>query len=135
MAETLSPGFQKLLREPAHCQIATLMPDGSPQVTQTWVDTDGQYILINTADSRQKVRNVRRDPRVAVNVIDPGNAYRVASVRGRVVEVTTEGADEQIDRLAKKYLGQETYPFRNPSEQRVILKIEPAKINASGLDG
>lgn len=135
MAETLSPGFQKLLREPAHCQIATLMPDGSPQVTQTWVDTDGHYILINTADSRQKVRNVRRDPRVAVNVIDPGNAYRVASVRGRVVEVTTEGADEQIDRLAKKYLGQETYPFRNPSEQRVILKIEPAKINASGLDG
>ncbi len=135
MAETLSPGFQKLLREPAHCQIATLMPDGSPQVTQTWVDTDGHYILINTADSRQKVRNVRRDPRVAVNVIDPGNAYRVASVRGRVVEVTTEGADEQIDRLAQKYLEQETYPFRNPSEQRVILKIEPAKINASGLDG
>ena len=135
MAETLSPGFQKLLREPAHCQIATLMPDGSPQVTQTWVDTDGHYILINTADSRQKVRNVQRDPRVAVNVIDPGNAYRVASVRGRVVEVTTEGADEQIDRLAQKYLEQETYPFRNPSEQRVILKIEPAKINASGLDG
>ncbi len=135
MAETLSPGLQKLLREPAYCQIATLMPDGSPQVTQTWVDTDGQYILINTADGRQKVRNVRRDPRVAVNVVDPGNEFRLASVRGRVVEVTTEGADEHIDRLAQKYLGQDTYPFRNPSEQRVILKIEPAKINASGLDG
>jgi len=134
MAQALSPGFQKLLREPAHCQLATLMPDGSPQVTQTWVDTDGQYILINTADNRQKTRNVRRDPRVAVNVVDPGNAYRLASVRGRVVEVTTEGADAHIDQLAQKYLGQETYPFRTPIEQRVILKIEPAKINASGLD-
>ena len=110
------------------------MPDGSPQITQTWVDTDGQHILINTADTRQKTRNVRRDPRVAVNVVDPANAWRIASVRGKVVEVTTEGADAQIDRLAFKYLGAETYPNRRPGEVRVILKIAPEKINAIGLD-
>jgi PPOX class probable F420-dependent enzyme len=134
MAAELSPGLQKLLSEPAYCQIATLMPDGSPQITQTWVDTDGQHILINTGEGRQKVRNVRRDPRVAVNVVDPANAYRIASVRGRVAEITTNGADENIDKLAFKYLGQEKYPFRQPGEVRVILKIVPDKINAMGLD-
>ncbi len=130
----ISPGFKKLLQEPAFCQIATLMPDGSPQITQVWVDTDGRHILINTAANRQKARNVKRDPRVAVNVIDPNNAYRLASVRGRVVEVTTDGADENIDRLAKKYLGQDKYPFRRPEEQRVILKILPEHVNEGGLD-
>lgn len=134
MAAELSAGFQKLLREPAFCQIATIMPDGSPQITQTWVDTDGEHILINTSDTRQKTRNVRRDPRVAVNIVDPANQYRIASVRGKVVAVTTEGADEQIDKLAFKYLGAEKYPMRRPDEVRVILKIAPEKINAIGLD-
>ena len=105
MATTMSPGLLKLLREPAHCQIATLMPDGSPQITQVWVDTDGEHILVNTAEGRQKTRNVQRDQRVAVNVIDPANAWRLASIRGRVVDVTTEGADDLIDQLAHKYLG------------------------------
>ncbi|MDP8951634.1 MAG: pyridoxamine 5'-phosphate oxidase family protein [Actinomycetota bacterium] len=86
------------------------MPDGSPRVTQVWVDTDGEHILINTAEGRQKERNVRRDPRVGVNVVDPGNAWRIAMVRGRVVEVTTQGADQLIDRLAKKCLNEDTYP-------------------------
>lgn len=130
----LSAGFQKLLREPAFCQIATLMPDGSPQITHTWVDTDGRYILINTADGRQKVRNVRRDPRVAVNVVDPTNGYRIAMVRGRVVDITEEGADDHIDKLAKKYMDVGTYPFRSPEEQRVILKIEVNGVNSTGLD-
>src|SRR5579871_3548262 len=124
MAVQLTPGMQKLLREPAYCQITTLMPDGSPQITQTWVDTDGQYILINTAQGRQKERNVRRDPRVAVNVVDPTNAWRIFSVRGRVVDVTTDGADDSIDQLAKKYIGQDKYPFRQAGEVRVLLKIE-----------
>jgi PPOX class probable F420-dependent enzyme len=110
------------------------MPDGSPQLTQTWVDTDGQHILINTAEGRQKVRNVRRDPRVAVNVVDPTNAWRIASVRGRVVEITTEGGDQLIDQLAKKYIGADTYPFRQPGEVRVTLKIAADRINAAGLD-
>jgi PPOX class probable F420-dependent enzyme len=133
MAQTISPGLKKLLREPAYCQLATLMPDGSPQNTQMWVETDGEHILLNTAEGRQKVKNVRRDPRVAVNVVDPTNAWRIASVRGRVVDVTTEGADRLIDELAKKYLDEETYPFRQPSEVRLTIKIAPEKINEVGL--
>ncbi len=134
MPATISPGFHKLLQEPAFCQLATLMPDGSPQNTQVWVDTDGEHILINTAQGRQKERNVQRDPRVAVNVVDPTNAWRIGMVRGRVVEVTTDGADELIDQLAKKYLNEETYPFRRPEEVRVTLKILPDKINEIGLE-
>ena len=134
MPATISPGFLKLLQEPAFCQLATLMPDGSPQNTQVWVDTDGEHILINTAQGRQKERNVQRDPRVAVNVVDPTNAWRIGMVRGRVVEVTTDGADELIDQLAKKYLNVETYPFRRPEEVRVTLKILPDKINEIGLE-
>ena len=134
MPATISPGFRKLLQEPAFCQLATLMPDGSPQVTQVWVDTDGEHILIITAQGRQKEQNVQRDPRVAVNVVDPANAFRLGMVRGRVVEVTTAGADELLDRLAKKYLNEETYPFRRPEEVRVTLKILPEKINEIGLE-
>ncbi|MBV9455132.1 MAG: PPOX class F420-dependent oxidoreductase [Rubrobacter sp.] len=134
MQATISPGFRKLLQEPAYCQIATLMPDGSPQITQVWVDTDGEHILINTAEGRQKERNVRRDPRVAVNVVDPANAWRIAIVRGRVVDITTAGADQLIDQLAKKYLNEDTYPFRQPKEVRIILKILPEKINEIGLE-
>ncbi len=134
MPAAISPGFRKLLREPAYCQLATVMPDGSPQVTQVWVDTDGEHILINTAEGRQKERNVRRDPRVAVNVVDPANAWRIAMVRGRVVDVTTAGADQLIDQLAKKYLNEDTYPFRRPEEVRITLKILPEKINEIGLE-
>ena len=134
MPATISPGFHKLLREPAFCQLATLMPDGSPQNTQVWVDTDGEHILINTAQGRQKERNVQRGSRVAFNVVDQANAWRIGMVRGRVVEVTTAGADELIDQLAKKYLNVETYPFRRPEEVRVTLKILPDKINEIGLE-
>ncbi|HZF57102.1 MAG TPA: PPOX class F420-dependent oxidoreductase, partial [Rubrobacter sp.] len=133
--EPISAGFEKLLREPAYCQLATLMPDGSPQITQVWVDTDGEHVLVNTAEGRQKTKNVRRDPRVAVNVVDPNNAWRLGEVRGRVVDVTTEGADKLIDELAKKYLDADTYPFRDPSEVRVTLKILPEKTNEVGLEG
>ena len=134
MAATLSPGFQKLLREPVYCQLATLMPSGAPHITQTWVDTDGEHILINTFEGSQKSRNVRRDPRVAVNVVDPTNPWRIANVRGRVVEVTTQDADRHIDQLARKYLGVETYPRRIPGQVRLILKITADKINTIGLD-
>ncbi len=134
MPDTISPGFRKLLQEPAYCQLATLMPDGSPQVTQVWVDTDGEHVLVNTAQGRQKELNVRRDPRVAVNVVDPTNAWRLAMVRGRVVDVTTAGADQLIDQLAKKYLNEDTYPFRRPEEVRITLKILPERINEIGLE-
>ena len=134
MPQTISPGFKQLMREPAYCQLATLMPDGAPQNTQVWVETDGEHILVNTAEGRQKVNNVRRDPRVALNVVDPTNAWRIASVRGRVVDVTTEGADRLIDELAKKYLNEEAYPFRQPGEVRLTIKIALEKINEMGLE-
>lgn len=136
MASTaqITPGLEKLLKEAAFCEIATLTKDGSPQITQVWVDTDGQHILINTTEDRAKARNVKRDPRVAVNIVDPANAWRIASVRGRVVEATREGADDHIDALAKKYINKDKYPFAQPGEQRVILKIQPEKIHAMGLD-
>jgi len=116
---------QKLFREPNFAHLATIMPDGSPQVTPVWVDFDGKHILVNTAEGRRKPKNIRRDPRVAIDVIDQQEPYNMATVRGRVVEVTYEGADDHIDKMAKKYLGQDKYPFRSPGERRVILRIEP----------
>ena len=134
MAAPLSPGFQQLLREPSYGEIATVMPDGSPLIAQVWVDTDGEHILVKTTRDSQKVRNVRRDPRVAVNVFDPGNQWRLGNARGRVVEVTEEGADAQIDRLGKKYRGWDTYPYKDPNNPRVILKIAPERVREVGLD-
>jgi PPOX class probable F420-dependent enzyme len=106
------------------------MSDGSPQVTPVWVDFDRGYILVNTAEGRQKPKNVRKDPRVAIEVISQKDPYRMVTVRGRVVEVTNEGADAHIDKMAKKYLGQDKYPFRAPGERRVIFKIEPEYVTA-----
>lgn len=134
MAERLSAGLQALLGEPASCQVATLMPDGSPHLTQVWVNTDGEHILVNTFEGAQKLRNIRRDPRVAVNVVDPGNAWRLASIRGRVVDIATEGADDHIDELARKYLGVDSYPFRQPGQVRVTVTIAPEQIREIGLE-
>jgi len=121
-----------LLRRPSPCFLATLMPDGSPQMTQTWVDTDGRHVLVNTVDGHQKVRNMRRDPRVSMALIDPDNPYRYLQLQGRVVEITEEGADRHIDKMAKKYLGQDKYPFRQPGEVRVLYKIEPDRVSTIG---
>jgi PPOX class probable F420-dependent enzyme len=134
MAEPLSPGLQDLLGEPAFCQVATLMPDGSPHLSQVWVSTDGENILVNTFEGAQKLRNVRRDARVAVNVVDPGNAWRLASIRGRVVDIATKGADAHIDELARKYLGVHSYPFRQPGQVRVTVTIAPERISEIGLE-
>ncbi|HKZ50289.1 MAG TPA: PPOX class F420-dependent oxidoreductase [Dehalococcoidia bacterium] len=125
MAVTVDDGARKLLEEPNFAFLATLMEDGSPQVTPVWVDYDGRYILVNTAEGRVKVRNVRRDPRVTMAVANRENPYHWAMFRGRVVEITAQGADEHIDKQAKKYLGRDKYPFRQPGEQRLLLKIEP----------
>ena len=125
---TLSPVVQKLITGSNFGHLTTLMRDGSPQVTIVWVDLDGDRILINTAEGRQKPRNLRRDPRVALSIADQENPYASASIRGRVVEMTREGADEHIDKLAKKYLGQDRYPFRQPGEQRLILVVQPEHV-------
>lgn len=130
MAETLPEDVRALLNEPNFVFLATLMKDGSPQVTPVWVDVDGDQILINTVENRQKSRNIKSDPRVALSVTDRNNAYAWASIRGRIVEMTTEGAEAHIDKMAQKYLGQARYPFRQPGEQRVILRIQPEAVTA-----
>lgn len=130
MAVKLSNGVRKLFEAPNFGHIATINPDGSPQVTVVWVDIDGDRILVNTADGRIKPKNVRRDPRVTVSIVDQNNAYAWAAVSGRVVELTPEGGDEHIDRLAKKYLGQDKYPLRREGEVRLIMVIEPERVSA-----
>jgi PPOX class probable F420-dependent enzyme len=106
------------------------MKDGSPQVTPTWVDIDkdGNSILVNTAEGRIKHKNVSRDPRVAISISDQNNPYNMVSIRGRVIEQISEDADEHTDRLAKKYVDMDKYPYRSPNEKRVILKIKPEKV-------
>jgi len=131
---TLSEGVKKLFLEPNFGHLATLMPDGSPQVSPVWVDLDGERILVNTAEGRAKPRNVRRDPRVAISITRQDNPYSSAFIRGRVVEMRHEGADELIDRLAKKYIGQDRYPWRQPGEQRLIMVIEPEHVSAMMAD-
>ena len=134
MTVTLSPGVRKLFEEANFAHIATLMRDGSPQVSPVWVDLRGDLILVNTAEGRVKPRNVRRDPRVALSIFRQQNPYAHAVIRGRVVEITHEGADDSIDKLAKKYLGQDRYPFRQPGEQRVIFLIQPDQVTSSMTD-
>lgn len=108
--------------------VATLMKDGSPQITPTWIDYDGKTILINTAEGRTKQKNLSRDQRVAISIVDQNNPYNMVTIRGKVIEQTIKGADEHIDKLAKRYLGVDKYPFRSPTEKRIILKVTPEKI-------
>ena len=121
--------FLDLFNKKSFASVATLMKDGSPQVTPVWVDYDGEYILINTSKGRQKMNNLKRDPRIALSIQDPDNPYRKLIVRGRVVEETEQGADEHIDKLAKKYTGADTYQNRIPGMVRVILKIKPEHVS------
>jgi PPOX class probable F420-dependent enzyme len=124
----LSEELLELLRRPSLCYLATSMADGSPQLTQTWVDTDGEHVLINSVQTHVKTRNIERDPRVALTVSDPADPTRYFQVRGRVLEVTTDGAAEHIDALAKKYLGK-PYPWYGGRDQvRVIFVIEPERV-------
>jgi PPOX class probable F420-dependent enzyme len=137
LAERLSPGAIKLLQEKQIANFATVMADGSPQVTPVWIDVepDGGHVLVNTAEGRIKTRNSARDPRVALTVVDSQNPYRTVVVRGTIVERRgpDEGANEQINRMAKKYLDKDVYPFRS-GEQRVILRIKPHHVLERGVE-
>lgn len=124
----LSAEIQQLLQKRVICFFATIMPDGSPQMTQTWIDTDGKYILINSVEGHQKVRNVRRDPRVAISILDPSQPERAINIRGRVVEMTTAGADLHFKKLIERNLGQQEYPYGRPGQVRILLKIALEKI-------
>jgi PPOX class probable F420-dependent enzyme len=132
VAAIIPEQFKDLFTKVAFANLATLMPDGSPQVTPVWVDYDGAYVHVNSAKGRVKDKNMRRDKRVALSIQDPDNPYRYLAVRGEVAEITENGADAHIDALAKKYLGKERYPFRTPGEVRVIYKIRPDKVSTSG---
>ena len=121
-----------LLRATATCYLATVMPDGSPQLTQTWADTDGSHILINTVETHQKMRNVTRDPRVAVTLFDSHHPSRYFAVRGRVLEATTDGAADHIEELAQRYTGG-PYPwFGGRDQQRVVLTIGADRLHVQG---
>jgi PPOX class probable F420-dependent enzyme len=132
MSQVIPEKYRDLFQKRAFASLGTLMPDGRPQVTPVWVDYDGDHIIFNSAKGRQKDRNVRRDPRVSLALIDPDNPYRYMEIRGRVVEITEEGASANIDKLAKKYLGVDKYPYGQPGEVRVIYKIKPEHAQVMG---
>ena len=130
---TLNDKQRKFLEQPFVGTLTTLRDDGSPHSTIVWVDTDTDEVLFNTAAGRAKERHLRRDPRVSLLVVDPENTYRWLAVSGKA-ELTTEGADDQIDKLAKKYLGKDEYPWRKPEEQRIKVLIKPDHVDSYGFD-
>jgi PPOX class probable F420-dependent enzyme len=134
MIENIPESHRDLLKDEtkAFAILATLMSDGSPQVTPIWFNTDGKYILINSAEGRVKDRNMRSHPQVAVAILDPKNSYRYVQIRGRVVEITKDGAEDHIDALAYKYQGVRKYQGLAPGMVRVIYKILPEKANTMG---
>jgi len=134
MQEPLPDDLLDLLRKPSPCFVATVMPDGSPQLTQTWVTTDGEHVVINIVEGHQKARNLARDSRVAVNIVDPDNVFRYYAVRGRVVDMTTEGGSESIDEISQKYLG---IPYPNVTgqpETRLVITIAADSVTPPARD-
>ncbi|HEV8253657.1 MAG TPA: PPOX class F420-dependent oxidoreductase [Vicinamibacteria bacterium] len=129
MAAAIPEKYRDLFQKPAFGVLATLMPDGQPQVTPVWVDWQDGHVIVNSAKGRQKDKNIERDRRVTVTLIDPANPYRYVEIRGRVDEITEKDADTHIDKMAKKYLGKDTYPFRQAGEVRVMYKIAPQHVS------
>ncbi|MGP0031428.1 MAG: PPOX class F420-dependent oxidoreductase [Acidimicrobiales bacterium] len=132
MPDLLSDKARQLIARPVLASLCTLNADGSPQVTPLWIELDGDDLLFNTAEGRVKARNLHRDPRVAVSVVDPDDPYNVVALRGTVVDVTTEGADAHIDALAHKYLGVDTYPMRREGEVRIKVRVRADRIAMGG---
>ncbi len=125
MADVIPEKYKDLFDKKAFAHLATVMPDGNPQVTPVWIDYDGTHVLVNSARGRQKDKNMERNPSVSLSIQDPDNPYRYLEVRGQVDEITEEGAEEHIDKMAKKYIGLDRYPNRQPGEVRVLYKIKP----------
>jgi PPOX class probable F420-dependent enzyme len=132
MAQAIPEKYVDLFQKKAFANLGTIMPDGSPQVTPVWVDYDGKFVRFNSALGRVKDKNIRRDPRVSLSIQDPENPYRHMDIRGKVVEITQNGADDHINKLSQKYLGNPVYPYRQPGEVRVLYKVEPEKIGTMG---
>ncbi|HET8605532.1 MAG TPA: PPOX class F420-dependent oxidoreductase [Gaiellaceae bacterium] len=131
---TLSDAQRSFLENPYVGIVTTIRPDGSPHSTVVWVDVDEQGVSFNTESGRAKPRYLEQNPQLALLVIDPGDAYKWVSISGRA-ELTTEGAHEQIDRLAKKYIGKDEYPWHNPEQHRITVRIAPETVDSSGFDG
>jgi PPOX class probable F420-dependent enzyme len=129
MSATIDGRAEELLKGKNFANVATLRRDGSVQVAPVWVDVQDGKAVVNSAKGRAWPRNLEREPRVTVSVQNSENPYEYVEIRGRVVEQTTDGADEHIDSLAKKYLGKDEYPYRQPGEQRVIIRIEPQHVH------
>ncbi len=129
---TIPEGYRDLFTKKTFAHLATLGKGGALQSTPVWIEYDGTHLLFNTARGRVKDRNLQQNPTVALSITDPENPYRYVQVRGRVVEMTEQGADAHIDKLAKKYLGQDKYPWRKPGEIRVIVKVVPEKFQSMG---
>ncbi len=133
MASTIPEKYSDLFKnKKAFAHLATLMPDGRPQVTPVWFDFDGHNFIVNSARGRMKDLNMRRDPRVSLSIQDPENPYRYVEIRGRVTDITQEGADDSINKLAKKYLDKDKYPFGQPGEVRVIYRVKPEHVQGMG---
>jgi PPOX class probable F420-dependent enzyme len=132
MTVALTAEQRQLVEGKNFAHLATVNDDGSPQVTPVWIEMDGDKIVVNSEKKRKKVKNVQREPRVALSIADAANPYKYIEIRGRVVEVTDEGGFEGIDRLAKKYIGQDKYPWNKPDDVRVIIRIEPDKVLGMG---
>ena len=128
---TIPDSHKALFEKPIIASLATVMANGLIQVNPVWCDYDGVYVRVNSAAGRQKDKNLTRREVATILLVDPENPYFWIEVRGRVAEITTEGADAHIDSLAKKYLGQDKYPFRREGEVRQTYKIEPVRVNAS----
>jgi PPOX class probable F420-dependent enzyme len=132
MRKTLDDRDRALLEAPNFAHVATLRRDGTPEVVPVWVDVDGDRVLLNSAEGRSWPKNLDRDPRVTVTVTNMENPYEYVTIRGHLAEKTTEGADEHIDKLAKKYLGTDRYPYRRPDETRVKIAVEPDAVRHEG---
>jgi PPOX class probable F420-dependent enzyme len=128
MSVQLTDAQRKLLDEKNFAHVALVDENGAPQVTPVWIEFDGTHVLFNTEEKRAKTKHMRKNPRVAISVQNAENPYHYIEIRGTVVEITTQGADEMIDRLAKKYLDKDKYPFNQPGDVRLVVKVKPEKV-------
>ena len=132
MAVSLTEKQKKFLTDKTFGHIATLNKDGSPQVSPVWLDYDGTHVIVNSEQTRRKVRNLKRDPRVSISIQDAANPYAYIEIRGKAVEITPKGGFEGIDKLSAKYTGQEKYPGNAPGDVRVVIKIVPEHVTGMG---
>ncbi len=131
MAESIPEKALDLFQKPLLAHLATVMPDGTPQVTPVWVDFDGTHVLINTSKGRQKALNMDRQPKVGLDIVDSSNPWHWLSIRGHIAEATVEGANDHIDKMSKKYTGNDKYQNHRPGDTRIIYKIETDRVIAS----